>query len=52
MNNNLSREKTGVQRYDSPVCMVIHICSESLICISGDDSIQGTEVVDEIEGIW
>lgn len=50
--NNLSKESAGVQSYAPPVCYVIIMGTQRVICASGDDPIQGTEVVDEIEGIW
>ena len=49
--NNLSKESAGVQSYAPPVCYVIFVGTQRVICASGDP-IQGTEVVDEIEGIW
>ena len=52
MNNNLSKERACEQSYASPVCEVILVGTNRVICASGDDPIQGTEVVDEIEGIW
>ena len=52
MNNNLLKESAGIQSYAPPVCDVIIVGTQRVICGSFDDPIQGTEVVDEIEGIW
>lgn len=52
MNNNLSKESAGVQSYAPPVCRVILVETQRVICGSLDDPIEGTEEVDEIEGIW
>ena len=51
-NNSLSKGTTEHIVYESPVCRVILAETQRVICGSLDDSIQGTEVVEEIEGIW
>ncbi len=49
--NHLSKENAKTRNYAPPISHVSPITIESLICASGDD-IQGTEMVDEIDGIW
>ena len=38
MNNNLSKESAGVQSYTPPVCDVIPVGIQRVICASGDDN--------------
>ena len=51
-NKYLSKECASVLCYAPPVCEVIFVGTQKVICASGDDPNQGTEIVDEIEGIW
>ena len=51
-NNNLSTMNAGTLIYAPPACEVFLLEAESVICDSYDAPIQGTEIVDEINGIW
>ena len=51
-NNYLSKESTGVQCYAPPVCEVLFVGTQRVICASGNESIQGTETVYDIDGTW
>lgn len=46
MNNNLSKESAGIQSYAPPVCKVILVGTQRVICTSE------TENVGETEGEW
>ena len=45
-NNTLSRAKADIQEYESPVCEMIFVGAQRVICASD------TEVVGENEGEW
>ena len=51
-NNNLTKTSADIQAYTPPVCEVILEEIQSIICASGGDPNQGTEIVDEIDGEW
>ena len=46
MNNNLSKESAGIQSYAPPVCTVIIVGTQRVICGSE------TETVGEVDGEW
>ena len=47
-NNNFSTENTEAKSYASPICQVIDVDTQRVICASGTE----TESVTENEGEW
>ena len=44
----LSIENADIRAYEAPVCRVLFVETQGIICASNDP----TELVGEIEGIW
>ena len=48
----MKRNSTNIREFIPPVCEVILVEAEEVICASGDPTGSEMEIIEEIEGEW